>query len=324
MRSWSRALQVILVSAFVVATDCGAQAYPQRPIRFIVPFVAGSGVDVVARLVGQKLSESWPQSFIIENRAGAAGNIGAEVVARAAPDGYTILLGNIATHGINPSLYKKLPYDPIQDFAPVTLLTSVPPVLVVHPSVPAKNLRELVALAKARPGQLNYGGAGVGSGSHLAGELLKSMAKIDLVHVPYKGSGQSLAALVTGEVSMVLTGILAVAPYLKTGRLRALAVSGNKRLTVAPEVPTMAEAGLPGYDVEFWYGVLAPRGTPAAIVAKLNEGFVNVLKEKDTRERLLSQGAQVYGNTPEQFAEFIRREIQKWNRVTKSAGIPRI
>lgn len=322
MRSLSRTLQVILAFAFVVATDCGAQAYPQRPIRFIVPFVAGSGTDVIARMVAQKLSESWPQSIIIDNRGGAAGNIGAEVVAKAAPDGYTILLGNIATHGINPSLYKKLPYDPIQDFAPITLLASVPPVLVVHPSVPAKNMRELVALAKARPGQLNYGGAGIGSGSHLAGELLKSMAKIDLVHVPYKGSGQSLAALLTGEISMVFTGVLSVAPYLEVGRVRALAVSGNKRLAIAPNVPTMAEAGLPGYDVEFWYGVLAPRGTPAPIVAKLNEGFVKVLSEKHTRERLLSQGAQIYGNTPEQFAEFIRREIQKWDKVTKSAGIP--
>jgi tripartite-type tricarboxylate transporter receptor subunit TctC len=293
-------------------------------VRFVVPFVAGSGTDVIARVVAQRVSESWSQAIVIDNRGGAAGNIGAEVVAKSAPDGYTILLGNIATHGINPSLYKKLPYDPIADFAPITLLVSVPPLLVVHPSIPARNMKELVALAKARPGQLNYGGAGIGSGSHLAGELLKVTAKIDIVHVPYKGSGQSLTALLTGEISMVFTGILSIAPYLEGGRLRALGVSGNKRLAMAPDVPTMAEAGLPGYDVEFWYGVLAPRATPPAIVAKLHDGFVKALNEKDTRERLLGQGAQIYGNTPEQFAEFIVQEIRKWDRVTRNAGIPAI
>jgi tripartite-type tricarboxylate transporter receptor subunit TctC len=322
MRLPIRALQFAFVSTFVLAAECGAQAYPQRPVRFIVPFVAGSGTDVIARLVAQKVSENWPQTIIIDNRGGAAGNIGAEVVAKSAPDGYTILLGNIATHGINPALYKKLPYDPIQDFVPVTLLASVPPLIVVHPSVPAKTLRELIALSKSRPGQLNYGGAGIGSGSHLAGELLKFMANIDLVHVPYKGSGQSLAALLTGEISMVFTGILSIAPYLETGRVRALAVSGEKRLAMAPNVPTMAEAGLPAYSMEFWYGVLAPRGTPPAIIARLNEVFAKALADKDTRERLASQGAQIYGNTPEQFAAFIRTELAKWQKVTRAAGIP--
>lgn len=322
MRLLLVSLKVFTIFAFVLTGEGIAQGYPDRPVRFIVPFVAGSGTDVIARLVGQKVAEIWGHSIVVDNRGGAAGNLGAELVAKSAPDGYTILLGNIATHGINPGLYKKLPYDPIRDFAPVTLLASVPPVLVVHPSVPARSLRELIALAKARPGELNYGGAGIGSGSHLTGELLNSLAKIHLVHVPYKGSGQSLTALLTGEISMVFTGVLSVSPFIKAGRLRALGVSGNKRLAIAPEVPTMAEAGLPGFDVDFWYGVLAPSGTPAAILTKLNDGFVKALGDKDTRERLANQGAQIYGNTPEQFAAFIRAEIQKWGKVIKSAGIP--
>jgi tripartite-type tricarboxylate transporter receptor subunit TctC len=319
----SISLKVFTISAFIIAGESIAQGvYPDRPVRFIVPFVAGSGADVIARLVGQKVTEMWGHAIVVDNRGGAAGNLGADLVAKSAPDGYTILLGNIATHGINPGLYKKLPYDPIRDFAPVTLLASVPPVLVVHPSIPARSVRELIALAKARPGELNYGSAGIGSGSHLTGELLNSLAKIHLVHVPYKGSGQSLTALLTGEVAIVFTGVLSASPFVKSGRLRALGVSGNKRLAIAPEVPTMAEAGLPGFDVDFWYGVLAPSGTPAAIVTKLNEGFVKVLGNKDTRERLENQGARVYGDTPEQFAAFIRAEIQKWDKVIKSAGIP--
>lgn len=312
---------VLFFSALVLINDCGAQGYPEQPIRLVVPFAPGSGTDVIGRLVSQKLAEIWRHTIVVDNRAGAAGNIGADVVAKAAPDGYTILLGNIATHGTNPSLYKKLPYDAIRDFAPITLLSSDSPVLVVHPSVPAKNLREFIALAKARPGELNYGGAGIGSGSHLAAELLSSLAKIKLVHVPYKGSGQFLTALVAGEISMGFTGMLSISPFIKGGRLRALAVSGNKRLAIAPEVPTLAEAGVPGFAVDFFYGVLAPSGTPAAIIAKLNEGFVRALREKQVREHLENQGSQLYGSTPEQFAAFIRAEIQKWDKVIKSAGI---
>lgn len=323
MRWAFRTLEVILVSALVLIGDAAAQGYPDRPVRFIVPFVAGSGSDVIARLVAQKLTEIWGHSIVVDNRGGAGGNIGADMVAKSAPDGYTILLGNAATHGSNPSLYKKLPYDAIRDFAPITLLASVPSIMAVHPSVPAGTLREFIALAKSRPGEVNYGGSGIGTSSHLAGQLLNSLAKINLVYIPYKGSGQSLIALLTGEVSMVFTGVLPVAPYIKTGRLRALGVSGNKRLAMMPDVPTMAEAGpFSSFDIDVWYGVLAPNGTPAAIVAKLNEGFVKVLGEKDIRERLENQGAQIYGNTPEQFATFIRAEIQKWDKVIKGAGIP--
>jgi len=324
MRLKRHAMHVIAALAVVFAADGISQTYPQRPVRLVIPFVAGSGTDVIGRLLAQRVSESWGQSIIVDNRGGAAGNIAAEHVAKSPPDGYTILLGNIATHGSNPSLYKKLPYDPIQDFAPVTLLASIPPVVAVHPSIPARNMRELIALARAHPGELNYAGAGIGSGSHLAGELLKLVAKINMQYVPYKGSGQALAAMLGGETSMMFTSMLSVAPYHQSRRVRVLAVSGNKRLPMAPDIPTMAEAGVRAYDVEFWYGLLVPRATPAPIIARLNESFVKVLSEKDTRDKLIAQGAQVYGNTPEQFADFIRRDIAKWANVTKSAGIPQI
>ncbi len=314
------ALSGVLVSgpAWVLAAD--APNYPAKPVRMIAPSSPGSGVDIVSRLVGQKLGANLGQQVVVENRAGAGGNLGAEIAAKAAPDGYTLFMAT-PSHAINPALYRKLNYDSIRDFAPIGLVMTGQYVLVAHPSLPAKSVKELIALARARPGQLNYASAGNGNATHLAGELLKSLARVDIVHVAYKGSGPALVDLISGQVHFMFPNLVNSLPHIAVGRLRALAVTGAKRATAAPHIPTLVEAGVPGYAVMSWYGMLAPAGTPQAVVARLNSELVKVLRSPDVKERLAGQGADPAGGSPEEFSAFLKEEIAKWGKVVKEAGI---
>jgi tripartite-type tricarboxylate transporter receptor subunit TctC len=290
-------------------------------VRLIAPFSAGGGVDIVARLVAQRLSEKWGQQVVVDNRTGATGIIGTDLAAHATPDGYTLLMGNAATHAVNVSLFKKLPYDAIRDFVPITLVGRVPEMLVVHPALPASSVQELIALAKSKPGELTFGSAGSGSPPHLAGELFQSLAKIRLVHIPYKGSAPALTDLIAGQINMYFSNILSAVPYVKGGRLRGLGVTSANRSVVAPDIPAIAEAGLPGYEDYNWYGVLAPKGTPKAIVDKLHTDIVHVVKSTDVEDRLTKDGAEVIANTPAEFAKFIREEIQKYAQIIKQSGL---
>jgi tripartite-type tricarboxylate transporter receptor subunit TctC len=310
----------------IAAAWCGATAlacaaeYPTRSIRYIVPQGAGGSSDTLARLVTQKLSESLGQQVVTDNRPGATGNIGTEIVARANPDGYTLL--QVATsHATNPALSVKMPFDPSRDFAPITLLSQSPNLWIVHPSLPAKNMRELIALAKTRPGEINYSSSGTGSSQHLAGELLKSLAHIDIVHIPYKGSPPALIDLLGGRVVLMCSTIAPAMPLVKSAKLRALAVTSLKRSAAAPEIPTVAESGLPGYEATAWQGVLAPAGTPREVIVRLNTELVRVINLPEVRKQLAEQGYEPAGNTPEQFAEYIKTEIAKWTRVIKAAGL---
>ncbi|MDP1717453.1 MAG: tripartite tricarboxylate transporter substrate binding protein [Burkholderiales bacterium] len=298
----------------VPASAADAPGYPARAVRVIAPSSPGSGVDIVSRLVAQKLGANLGQQVVVENRAGAGGNLGAEVAAKAAPDGYTLFMAT-PSHAINPALYRKLNYDSIRDFAPVGLVMTGQYVLVAHPSLPAKSVKELVALARARPGQLNYASAGNGNATHLAGELLKSLARIDIVHVAYKGSGPALVDLISGQVHFMFPNLVNSLPHIASGRLRALAVTGAKRATAAPHIPTLIEAGVPGYTVMSWYGLLAPAGTPQAVVGRLNSELVKVLRSPDVKERLAGQGADPAEGTPEEFSAFLKEEIAKWGKV---------
>lgn len=315
---WSVLTCVALAAAGPVGL-AQAQGYPGKPIRIVVPFPPGGGTDIVARILTQKLSESFGANFVIDNRAGAGGSIGTEMVAKAPPDGYT--LGIVSgSHAINPSLYSKLPFDAVRDFAPVTMLVSGPGLLVVHPSLPVKTVKELIALAKGKPGQLNYASAGNGTPPHLAGELFKSMAGVDMVHVPYKGNTPAFVDLISGQVSLSFPTIPSALPHVQAGRLRALAVTSRKRSAVMPQLPTIAESGLPGYDTSSWFGMLAPAGTPREIVRKLQQESAKVLQLRDVREKLLSQGLEPVGSTPEEFAATIESEIAKWAKVVKASG----
>lgn len=296
-------------------------AYPEKPLRLVVPFTPGSGVDIVARLLGQKLSESWNQSVVVDNRSGAGGTIGAEMVAKAVPDGYTILMGNLATHGINPNLYRKLPYDAIRDFAAITQVAEVTNVLVVHPSLRVQSTQDFIALAKAKPATINYGSGGSGSGAHLAAELFKSMAGINLVHVPYKGVGLAMNDLIGGQIQLMFSNLLSSLPHVRAGRLRALGVTTTKRSPAIPDLPTIDEAGLRGYEATNWFGVLAPAGTPKQVVTKLNADIVKVLHLPNVKDRLSSQGADPVGSSPEAFAAHIKSEIARWKMVITQAGI---
>jgi len=303
---------------------CGAavaQTYPSKPIRIIVPFTPGGTTDILARSLGQKLSEAWKQPVIVENRPGAGGSIGAELVAKAPPDGYTLLMGHIGTLAVNPTFYPKLPYDAVKSFAPVALIASVPNVLVVHPSVPANNVMELVALAKSKPGQLTYSTGGNGSAAHLAMEYFKLQTGTDLVHVPYKGAAPAVTDVVAGQVSMTMTGAPALMPHVQAGKLRALGVSSTKRLAAFPQVPTIAEAGVKGFDATQWYGVVAPAGTPADIVKKLNGEIRTIMQSPEMQERLRSEGAIATVSTPEEFGKMIAAEIARWGTVIKTAGM---
>lgn len=314
------ALSSVLVSSPALVRAADAQNYPSKPVRVIAPSSPGSGVDIVSRLVAQKLGANLGQQVVVENRAGAGGNLGAEIAAKAAPDGYTLFMAT-PSHAINPALYRKLNYDSIRDFAPVGLVMTGQYVLVAHPSLPAKSVKELIALARARPGQLNYASAGNGNATHLAGELLKSLARIDIVHVAYKGSGPALVDLISGQVHFMFPNLVNSLPHIAAGRLRALAVTGAKRATAAPHIPTLIEAGVPGYTVMSWYGLLAPAGTPQAVVGRLNSELVKVLRSPDVKERLAGQGADPAGGSPEEFSAFLKEEIAKWGKVVREAGI---
>ena len=310
-----------LLAAPALAQPAGVTSYPTKPIRFIVPFAAGGGTDFMTRLFGQKLSEAWGQQVVIDNRPGAAGILGTDIAAKAVPDGYTLVMAS-GSHNANPSLYKKLPYDSIRDFAPVSLIATVPVVLTAHPSVAANTARELVMLAKAKPAQLSYASFGVGAVSHLAGELLKKSAGVDIVHVPYKGAGDAISNLLGGQVQLMFSSPASVVQLLKSGKLKGLAVTGAKRQQAAPDIPTFTEAGLPQVDVSEWYGVLVPAGTPKPIVAKLSAEIVRILRMPDVSERIAqTQFAEPVGSTPEGFARFIETESSRLAKVIREANI---
>ncbi len=320
-RTKLRAIRIVVVSlaTIALATPVIAQTYPTKPIRLVVPFAPGGGTDVVSRLMGQRLTEAWGQSVIIDNRPGAGTMIGTEIVARAPADGYTLLIA-AAAHSINPSLYSRVNYDPVRDFAPITMAVGFPFLFVVHPSLQANNVSELVALAKARPGKLAFASSGSGNTNHLAGELLKSTAGVNIIHVPYKGGGPALNDLVGGHVSMMFGTVLETLPQVRAGRLRAIAVSGAKRASFAPEVPTVAET-LPGYEVTGWYAFLLPAGTPQSMVAKLNTEMTRILQLADVRQRLSALGAEAWPTSPEEAQKFIAAEAARWSKVITRAGI---
>jgi len=305
----------------LLATAALAQSYPAKPIRLIVPFAAGGGNDNVARLVGKHLSDSLGQQLVIDNRPGAGGVLGAELAAKAVPDGYTLFLGGVGSHAVNPNLNVSLPYDPIRDFAPVALLAQAPLVLVVHPSVSADSFTAFVALARSRPGQLNYASNGNGSSSHLAAVMFDSMTGVDMVHVPYKGLSPALTDLLSGRVQLMFSSVVAILPHIKAGKLRGLAVTGSRRLASMPNLPTIAESGLPGYEASSWYGVLAPAGTPREIVARLNAELVKALAQPEVRTSLLAEGAEPIGGSPEQFAAHIRSEMERLGKLIREAKI---
>ena len=308
----------VLVIALAGISAAHAQ-YPAKPVRLVVPFPPGGGTDTLARVYGQKLGESLGQQVLIDNRPGGGTNIGADIAAKSPPDGYTALMGNIA-HAINVTLYKKLSYDFVKDFAPVTLLASTPNILVVHPSIPVRSVKELIALAKARPDQLDYASSGSGSSSHLAAELFNSMAGVRMTHIPYKGGGPAVVALVGGQVSVGFATTPSVISHIKSGKMRGLAVTTAQRSPSTPDLPTMSEAGVRGYEAGTWYGLLVPTGTSRDIVTRLHDESVKLLRQADVKERLDAAGFELIGNSPDQFATFIRSEIGKWAKVVQASG----
>ena len=297
-----------------------AQNYPARPLRLIVPTAPGGGTDFTGRLVAAKLSETMGQQVVVENRGGGGGSVGADNAAKATADGYTLLLGSIATHAVNPALYKKLPYDHLKDFASVSLIGTVPNALVVHPSVPVKSMQEFITYAKANPGKINYGSSGVGSPPHLSMELLRSMTGINLVHVPYKGAGPALADLLGGQVQAMCTSLAGLINFVKSGRVRALGVTTAKRNPQLPDVPTIVESGVPGYEVTIWYAVFAPVATPKAIVDKLNAEMVKALNSSEMKERMALQGMDPAPSTPAELTAFVKVETAKWSKAAKDSG----
>ena len=298
-----------------------AETWPTRPIRFIVPFAPGGGGDVVGRIIGQRMSEQLGKPLVIDNRAGGGGTLGCELAAKAAPDGYTLLLGNVGPIAVGPALYPKLAYDPVRDFAPVTMIASFPNLLVANPGLPFKTVPELVAYAKSRPGALNFASAGAGTSTHLAGELFKSVAGIDVVHVPYKGGAAAMTDIIAGQVAYYFGTMPSSMPLAKAGKLRALAVTSLTRSPAAPEVPTIAESGYPKFETAAWYGLMFPTGTPREIVARTNAATMSVLALSDIRERLVHEGSEPMGSTPAQFSAYIKAEIAKWSGVVKAANL---
>lgn len=298
-----------------------AQTYPARPIRLIVPFTPGGGNDTIARLIGQKLAAATGQQVIIDNRPGAGGAIGAEAAARSPADGYTLFLAGVATHGINPNLRKKLSYDPVRDFDAVSLIASAPLLVVVHPSLPVKSVKELVALAKAKPGQINYASNGAGGSSHMAVELFSMMTGTRLVHIPYKGLSPALTELMSGEVQLMFSSAVAMLPQVKAGRLRAIAMTGAKRSPAIPDIPTVAEAGVPGYETGSWYGVVAPAGTPKAAIDRLSKEVIAIVHSPDITGRLNDEAIIPVGSTPAEFTAHIKKELARWAQVIRQAGI---
>ncbi len=317
LRFWWWALTLV---SFAAAGAHAQQAYPSKPIRLIVPFAPGGSNDIVARIIGHKLGESMGQQVITDNRGGASGIVGTDLAAKAAPDGYTMLMMSL-TLAVNPSLFKKLPYDTEKDLLPVSLVASAPLILVVHPSMPVKTLKDFIAHAKANPGKLNFGSGGTGTTPHLAGEMLKSMAGLQMTHVPYKGGGPALADLMGGQLQLMLENIPSTLPFVKSGKLRVLALSGLKRSSLVPDVPTLDESGLKGYEIVGWNGLFLPAGTPNAIVTRLHTETVKALAAADIKERLTGMGAEGVGSTPAQFAAFMKSEIKKWAQVARDAGL---
>jgi tripartite-type tricarboxylate transporter receptor subunit TctC len=311
----------IFVVACAFATAPAFAAYPDKPIRLIMPYPAGGSIDTAGRAVAQKLADTFGQQIVIDNRTGAGGIIGTETAAHAVPDGYTLVIGGTGTLALSPHLHRKLPYDPVRDFAPVTILIASPYVIVVHPSVPANSVKELVALAKARPGQINYASGGAGSAPHFASEMFNTAAGIKLNHVPYKGSTPGVIDLIGGQVQVMFTGIPSVLAYIKSNRVRALAVTGKTRTAALPDVPTVIESGVPGYVVSPWFGLLVPARTPQPVIATLHRETVKVLRSPALLERFATEGVDPVGDTPEHFAAYIKEEIVKWGKVVKDTGM---
>ncbi len=309
-----------MLFALGMVGDVHAQTYPSKPIRFVVPYPAGGPLDTVARLLGQRVSEAVKQPVVVDNKPGAGGNIGADAVAKSPPDGYTILMGAVATHAINPTLYASMPYDAVRDFASITQVASTPNVLVVNPAVPATSVREFIAYAKANPGKLNFGSGSTGSAGHLAGELFKAMAGIEMTHVPYKGAAPAMNDLIGGQIQLMFDNLASSLGQVRAGRVRALAVTTARRSALAPELPTIAESGLPDFDISTWFGVFAPAGTPREVLDRLQAEFTRALSIPEVRDRMLSLGAEPVGNRPEEFAAYIRAESDKYARVIRASG----
>jgi len=320
MRNAMAILASALLALSLAAQPVAAQPYPTKPVRLIVPFPPGGVTDIVGRILAQRLGESLGQQVVVDNRGGAAGAIGAQAAAKSAPDGYTLLMAT-ATHAINATLIPNPNFDLVRDLAPVSLAASVPLLLAVNPSFPARDVKELVAAAAARPGQVNFASGSTGSASHLAGEMLKTMAKVDMVHIPYKGGSLGIQDLVAGQVQLMFENMPSILPFVQSGRLRGLAVTSAKRSPAAPELPTMIESGYPGFEAGSWYGLFAPAGTPPDIVSRLNADMVKSLRSAETRKLLSQQGAEPVGNSEAEFAAFIRDEIVKWGRVIKAANV---
>lgn len=311
---------LLLALAMMPPLVAHGQPYPSKPIRFIVPYPPGGTAGIQARVIADKLTEAWGQPVVLDHRPGAGGNIGAELAAKAPPDGHTIVIGTASTHAINLSVYRKLPYDPVRDFEPVTLLSATPQVVVVHPSVPARSVRELVTLAKARPGQIVFASNGNGSTQHMAGEMLKVMAGVDLIHVPYKGSAQAFTDLLAGQIALMFNNLHQTMPHARVGRLRTLAVTSARRSELAPELPTMGEAGLPGYEIGSWFAIFVPAGTPRAIVDRLHNAIAGALASADVKQRLAAQGGELLGGGPDALAALLKAEIPRYAKLVRESG----
>jgi len=309
-----------LVSMAPMLAVAQTASYPSRPIRFVVPFPPGGGTDLIARTVGARLAEAWGQQVVVDNRPGAGTNIGNDIVAKAPGDGHTLLLASFAL-GVNQALYRRLSYDPLSDLAPVSLVAVAPNILVAHTAVPAANARELIALARAKPGAINYASFGSGTSGHLAAELFKQLAGVSMTHIPYKGGAQSITATISGETQVVFATMLSAVNHVKSGRLRGLGVTRDRRSPALPEVPTIAESGLPGYEFVNWYGIMVPAKTPGTIVQRLSDEVTRILKETEARERLTADGGEIVGSGPLAFAQFYRREVDKWNKVVRTAAL---
>jgi tripartite-type tricarboxylate transporter receptor subunit TctC len=313
--------RMLVMFACILVQSASGQSYPTKPVRIVVPFAPGSTIDIIGRIVAPKLTAALGQPVLVDNRPGGGGMVGMDAVAKAPPDGHTLVIGALGPLAMNPALYPKTPFDPLRDFAAVSLLATGPVAIAVHPSVPARNVKELVELAKRQPGKLNFGSPGVGTSPHLTGELLKMLTGTDIVHVPYKGNAEALTDLVSGRVSIVLTGVPPVVPLVKAGRVRLLATTGRQRTAQLPEVPTIVEAGVPGAQVLIWYGVVAPIATPKELVARLNREIVKIMQAPDIRDKFSQQGIEPETSTPEQFAQLIREEYARWTKVIGTAGI---
>jgi tripartite-type tricarboxylate transporter receptor subunit TctC len=311
---------MLLMAAALISFHVSALPYPSKPIRFVVPYPAGGPLDTVARLLAQKVSQRVKQPIVVDNRPGAGGNIGADIVAKSPADGYTILMGAVATHAINPTLYASIPYDAVKDFLAVTQIASTPNVLVVNPSLPVHDVREFIVYAKAHPGKLNFGSGSTGSAGHLAGELFKSMAGVDMTHVPYKGAAAAMNDLIGGQTQLMFDNLASSLAQVKAGRIRALAVTTARRTPLAPELPTIAESGLPGFDINTWFGLFVPAGTPREAVDLLHDEFTHALADPEIHAKMLALGAEPVGSTPAQFARYIRSESEKYARIIKASG----